>query len=93
MRTNPFISLTENDTEYLTSNCSLNRVRLAKLPLYGIEDSMEGKAMSELFGAGIIIEEIENSAEGLGINLADYKRMDLPRVIDTKLDEGNEERG
>ena len=91
MRTNPFISLTENDTEYLTSNCSLNRVCLAKLPLYGIEDSIEGKSMSELFGAGIIIDEIEKCADGLGINLSEYKRMDLPRIIDTKIDEGNEE--
>lgn len=89
MRNNPFISLTEHDTEFLTSNCSLNRVKFARLPLYGIEDSMEGKTMSELFGAGIIIDEIENCADGLGINLSDFKRMDLPKVIDVKIDEGN----
>ena len=91
MSSNPFISTTDNDREYLTSNCSLNKVRLAKLPLYGIEDYMEGKLMSELFGAGIIIDEIESNAGSLGINLSDYKRMDLPKIIDVKIDEGNEE--
>lgn len=91
MSSNPFISKTENNREYLTSNCSLNKVRLAKLPLYGIEDQMEGKLMSELFGAGIIIDEIEKNAEKLGIDLAEYKRMDLPKVLDEKIDEGNAE--
>jgi len=52
MSNNPFVSKTEHNTEYLTSNCSLNKVRLAKLPVYGIEDFMEGKRMNELFGAG-----------------------------------------
>ena len=91
MKNNPFISMTENDEEYLTSRCSLNKVILAKLPLYGIEDSMEGKSMSELFGAGIIIDEIKNCADALGINLSDYKTMDLPKILDEKIDEGNEE--
>lgn len=91
MNNNPFISVTDNDEEYLTSRCSLNKVILAKLPLYGIEDSMEGKSMSELLGAGIVIDEIENCAEALGINLSDYKKMDLPKILDEKIDEGNEE--
>lgn len=91
MRNNPFIALTENDTEYLTSQCSLNKVTLAKLPLYGIEDYMEGKSMIELFGAGIIIDEIERNAKALGINLSECKRMDLPKLLDDKIDEGNEE--
>lgn len=90
MSKNPFISATENGREYLTSVCSLNKVRFAKLPLYGIEDSMEGKQMSELFGANVIIEEIERSAGELGINLSEYKRMDLPKAIDEKIAEGNE---
>lgn len=91
MSINPFISVTENDSEYLTANCSLNRVRLAKLPVYGIEDEMEGKQMSELFGAGIIIDEIERNADALGIDLSEFKRMDLPKVLDDKIDDGNEE--
>ena len=91
MNNNPFISETDNGREYITSNCSLNKVKIAKLPLYGIEDSMEGKSMKELFGAGIIIEEIKSNAGSLGVNLAEHKEMDLPRILDWKIDEGNEE--
>ena len=88
---NPFISKTEHNSEYLTANCSLNKVIFAKLPLYGIEDEMEGKQMSDLFGAGIIIEEIERNACALGIDLSKYQRADLPKILDEKIDEGNEE--
>ncbi len=91
MRKNPFISITEHNSEYLTANCSLNKVRFAKLPLYGIEDDMEGKQMSELFGAGIIMDEIERNAHALGINPSKYQRTDLPKILDKKIDEGNEE--
>lgn len=91
MSRNPFISKTERNSEYLTANCSLNKVRFAKLPLYGIEDDMEGKRMSELFGAGIITDEIERSADALGIKLSQYQRTDLPKILDKKIDEGNEE--
>lgn len=91
MHYNPFISITDSDREYITSNCSLNRVRLAKLPLYGIEDDIEGKLMGELFGAGIIIDEIANNAEALGIDLTGHKRMDLPKLLDEKLEKGHEE--
>lgn len=91
MSKNPFISTTENGREYLTQICSLNKVRLAKLPLYGVEDSMEGKQMSQLFGANIIIDEIVNSADALGIDLSEHKRMDLPKLLDAKIEEGNEE--
>lgn len=91
MDKNPFISKTEHNREYLTENCSLNKVRFAKLPLYGIEDDMEGKRMKELFGAGIIIDEIERNADALGIDLSKCARTDLPKILDEKIDDGNEE--
>lgn len=91
MRNNPFISKTEHNSEYLTANCSLNKVRFAKLPLSGIADDMEGKQMGELFGAGIITDEIERNADALGIDLEKYPRTDLPKILDEKIDEGNEE--
>lgn len=90
MNKNPFILTTENGREYLTANCSLNKVIISKLPVYGIEDSLEGKSVKEIFGAGIIIEEIKNNAGSLGVNLNDYKEMDLPKVLDEKIEEGNE---
>lgn len=65
-------------------------MKFAKLPLYGIEDEMEGKQMSELFGASIIMDEIAQNAEALGIELSKYQRTDLPKILDGKIDEGNE---
>ena len=91
MSKNPFISITDHNTEYLTANCSLNKVRFAKLPLYGIEDDIEGKSMKELFGAGIIMEDIERNEDALGIDLSKYQKTDLPKILDKKIDEGNEE--
>ena len=91
MSKNPFISKTEHNSEYLTANCSLNKVRFAKLPLYGIADDMEGKQMSELFGAGLITDEIERNTVALGIELSKCQRTDLPKILDKKLDEENEE--
>lgn len=91
MSKNPFISKTEHNSEYLTANCSLNKVRFAKLPLAGIADDMEGKQMVELFGAGIITEEIVRSADALGIDLEQCQRTDLPKILDKKIDEGNAE--
>lgn len=91
MKKNPFISKTNHNSEYLTANCSLNKVTFAKLPLYGIEDDMEGKRMNELFGAGIIMDEIERNAATLGIDLSKHQRTDLPKILDGKIDEGNEE--
>lgn len=91
MSKNPFISKTEHNSEYLTANCSLNKVRFAKLPLYGIEDDIEGKQMSELFGASIITDEIARNAASIGIDLSKCQRTDLPKILDKKIDEGNEE--
>ena len=91
MNKNPFISKTEHNSEYLTANCSLNKVRFAKLPLNGIAYDMEGKQMKELFGAGIITDEIEHNADALGIDLTKYSRTDLPKILDEKIDEKNEE--
>lgn len=87
---NPFISCTENGREYLTSNCSLNRIILQKLPLYGVEDEIEGKPVSEIFGAGIIIQDIKEHAEQLHIIPEDYTEMDLPKILGERLHQGNE---
>lgn len=91
MSNNPFISKTLHNSEYLTANCSLNKVRFAKLPISGIADDMIGKQMSELFGAGIISDEIARNADALGIDLEKYPRADLPKLLDEKIEDGNEE--
>lgn len=86
---NPFISRTDTGREYLTSNCSLNKVKIDKLPLYGVEDEIEGKSVKEIFGAGIIIEDIIENAEQLHIIVEDYIKMDLPKILGERLHQGN----
>lgn len=86
---NPFISTTHMGREYLTSNCSLNKIKIAKLPLNGIEDELEGMTFKEIFGAGQIIEEIKQHADELHITLDDYKEMDLPKLLDHRVMQGN----
>ena len=49
MGKNPFISKTNHNSEYLTANCSLNKVTFAKLPLSGIADDMVGKQIRCIF--------------------------------------------
>lgn len=84
---NPFISKTDNGREYLTSNCSLNKVRFAKLPISGIEDVLTGKAVSDVFGAVLLIQDIKEHAELLGIDLKQYKEVDLPKILGEYLSE------
>lgn len=86
---NPFISKTENGREYLCANCSLNKVHIAKVPVNGIEDELEGLSFQEVFGARRIIEDIKEHANELHIVLDEYKEMDLPKLLDERLVQGS----
>lgn len=88
---NPFLikSTESNRSEYLTSTCSVNRVRLAKLPVYGIDDSIEGLTVKEIFSTRLVIEEIEKNADALGIALDKENRKHLPKLLVKKLDSEN----
>ena len=75
---NPFIAASKYDTsEYVTFRCSLNRAKLAKLPLEGIEDEIEGKYFSDIFSTPLIVEEIRR--------LSRYYRIDLSGIPDSRL--------
>ena len=83
---NPFILYDEKKkTEYINHSCSLNRVRLAKLPLYGIEDGIEGLRANEIFSARIISEDVQASARKMRVDISDYSFRDLPRLISDEL--------
>lgn len=80
--TNPFICYSERTkTEYLSRACSVNSVRIAKLSLRGIDDSIEGRRADEIFSAKIISEDIRRTAERLRIDVSDYTFKELPRFI------------
>ncbi|MBQ8538057.1 MAG: hypothetical protein IJ433_00215 [Ruminococcus sp.] len=83
---NPFLSnLDDNKTEYLTPVCSLNKAVLKKVPLYGIEDSLEGKTFRDVFSTSLVVEEIKKVAGDYHIDISDYEDYMLPRLLDKAL--------
>lgn len=85
---NPFVSVSDKNTHYISANCSINRLIIKKLPLYGIEDSIEGKAVSEIFSTPILIKEIEKHKEELNIE-ADLPKRDYPYRLEKRLSDEN----
>ena len=90
---NPFLNRVSDPdkSDYLTSACSVNRIRLAKLPLYGIDDEIEGLTVKEFFSVKLVIEEIKMSADVLKIDLSAVNEKKLPRILAKKLDDENSE--
>lgn len=83
---NPFLSyLDDGKTEYLTPLCSLNKAVLKKVPIYGIDDSVEGKTFREIFSTQLVIDEIKSVASDYHIDISDYEDYMLPRLLDKAL--------
>ena len=89
---NPFLNRVDdpNKSDYLTSVCSINRIRLRKLPLYGIDDSIEGLTVKEFFSTKLVIEEIKKYHKELEIDLGKYEEKKLPKVLSKRLDSKKE---
>lgn len=90
---NPFLHR-ESDkgtSDYLTSNCSINRIRIAKLPVHGIDDEIEGLTVKEFFSTKLVIEEIKKNAQVLGIELEGVNEKKLPRKLAKCLESENAE--
>ncbi|MBR2715529.1 MAG: hypothetical protein IKB73_04910 [Ruminococcus sp.] len=83
---NPFLSyLKEEKIEYLTPTCSLNKAVLAKLPIYGIDDSIEGKTFKEIFSTKLIVEEIKSIAKQHSVDISGFDDYMLPKLLDKAL--------
>lgn len=79
---NPFIGFDEKqNTQYTSPVCSINRVRLAKLPVYGIEDGVEGFRANEIFSAKIISDDVLSTAQKFRVDVSDYSYRELPKVL------------
>lgn len=80
---NPFLSYSEEyQSEYLTSVCSINRVVVAKVPVRGIDDSIEGKSAMDFFSTPVIVKEIKEQAKKYKIDISQYSDIDLPKFLD-----------
>lgn len=94
---NPFLirSSDPNKSDHLTPECSVNKIKFAKLPIYGIEDDIEGRTVKEVFSVKCVVEEIKKNADKLGIEPALYegvKEKNLPLILVKKAeDEENAE--
>lgn len=79
---NPFIFYDEKKkTEYINHSCSLNRVCLMKLPLDGIDDSIQGLRANEIISARVISEDILATAQRHRIDVSEYSFRELPRLL------------
>ncbi len=79
---NPFLSVSDIDqSEYLTARCSLNRAVLAKLPLYGIEDDLEGLTFQQIFSTPLIVAQIRRLSRRYGLDFRDVPDAELPKVL------------
>ena len=79
---NPFISVSEVDkTEYLSSRCSLNRAILARVPVKGIEDGIEGMNFKDIFSTPAIVAEIRAVAPKYGIDVGDIPDSELSKIL------------
>ena len=84
---NPFICYSEEDkTEYLSPRCSLNRAVLKKLPLYGIEDEIEGMGFNEIFSTPAIVACIRSVSRRYGIDLSEEPDYRLPQILNESLE-------
>ncbi len=83
---NPFLSVSDVDqTEYLTSRCSLNRAVIKKLPLYGIDDEIEGMTFNEAFSTPVIVACIRRISRRYGIDLIEEPDYRLPQILNESL--------
>ncbi len=89
---NPFLHRVSdvNASDYLTSSCSINRIRLAKLPVYGVDDEIEGLTVKEFFSIKLVIEEIKKNADVLKIDLDSVNEKKLPQVLAKRIDSDDE---
>ena len=83
---NPFLATSGFDgSEYVTFRCSLNRAHLAKLPIYGVDDEIEGKYFSDIFSTPLIVQEIRRLSRHYCIDLSDIPDARLPMILNDAL--------
>ena len=62
---NPFLITGDDGSRYADSCCSLNRMIIAEAPVRGIDDSISGKEVRDIFSLSVIIEKAMSYADAL----------------------------
>ncbi len=79
---NPFICFDESENiEYLSHMCSINNVRISKVPVAGIDNSVEGMKAKDIFSAQLISEDVKLMAEKMKVDISAYSFRDLPKLL------------
>ena len=83
---NPFLNRSKETggCDRITAVCSVNKMKLAKLPVYGIDDEIEGLTVKEFFSAKIVSETVKRYAGCLHIELEGVDEKRLPRALSEK---------
>ncbi len=89
---NPFLikNPSSGRADRLTPLCSINKIVIAKLPVYGVDDSIEGMNVKSFFSAKIIANMVRQNAMLLHINEKAYSDKDLPRILGRKANDLND---
>ena len=64
---NPFLMVSDNGSVCVDKECSLNKMVIARVPVKGIDDSIEGKQVSQIFSSKVIVDEVVLNRERLKI--------------------------
>ena len=56
---NPFLIIDKNGNSHISSNCSLNKMVIAKAPVAGIDDTINGKPVSEIFSIAVVRKKVK----------------------------------
>lgn len=87
---NPFLVKYNHrdDYYYIDENCSINKLVLAKLPLQGIEDSLQGEKAGYVINAKNILKDIKEKSDVLKLDVDNASDYDLMKeVADRFIDE------
>ncbi len=89
---NPFLIRSDDPkkSDRLTPLCSVNKVVIAKLPVYGVDDPIEGMNVKSFFSAKIIADTVRKNAPLLHINDMAYSDKDLPKVLARKANDASD---
>ncbi len=83
---NPFLFVSEIDnTEYLTPRVSMNRAVMAKCPVAGVEEGLDGRRFKEIFSPGAIVAEMRRVSRYYGIDYSHLPDFALPKELDKAL--------
>ena len=64
---NPFIKISKNGTKHISQQSSINRLIMKKVPIKGIDDSIEGQTFEEIFSLNTFLKVMNNNKKELNI--------------------------